>query len=112
MRGTFLLFLHGGEQQDSRISELMEWLYEHVGMPPDESGTWVVSPFNEMAPGNWPQPFRMLTQRMDPALVIKGIQATRFEHPVQLLYRTGDEQTWSFLTLNWERPTDEGGFPL
>lgn len=113
MRGTFLLFLHGEEQQESRAQEVNHWLHDIVGIGPQgDSGGWVVSPFTQPAPSNWPEPYRMLAERLDPALVIRAVRSTQFEHPVHLMYRTGDEKTWSFLTLNWERPTDEGGFPL
>jgi hypothetical protein len=101
MKATFLLFPHGGEQE-ARMTELGERL--HAIDAATLGDRLLLHPLSVPASLDWPQAHRVMTQGIDPDLIIRAVYAVQWDHPIRVVYRTDEDGTWSFLTVEWKEP--------
>lgn len=107
MKATYFLFPHGDEQES-----LVEDLHRRVtNLPRRTEGAehaLILTFLKVPAVEGWPPAWRCLTKGIDPDLVVREVHATQWMHQARLMYRTEEDQGWSFLTAEWKE-TDQWG---
>lgn len=100
---TYLLFADAREQE-ATLRALTDASHAvHEGM----AGDVMVMPFRAIpALNGFPSAWRAVSSGLDPLVMIEAISHVEWLHPVKVLYRTSDEVSWSFVTVNWRGPEE------